>query len=665
MDNASVFTNQNPQFKPLAPLRTSDRRKIADQIIQQYNIEIPLTSAPSNDGQSETSQNEAGTSLTALRKSLLPDNTMSGRFTTTAGPDLKPVLGTIYVGSHPDADERILWVRPEQGAGSDGRLYPTVYTLWHHPQLIPLLHTPGLVMNKLYGGADLMTPGLANGPPFAKGAVKGAIVAVASLEKPSVPTFVGVCEIDVAGLEQVQGAKGHAVSGVTWEGDELWSWGNMGRPGQPSPDQIDGWLPGANEVGKDLEELTLEDADKNGIDAEGEGDGGGVWLGGAKGEGEGSDPDEQLPEPTTEEIDTAFQNAFLYGLYQHKVDNPSASHYGLSFPIQPSFLIANLVTPFLPIHSAQQAQFYNIKKTSWKNVKKFIKHLDKEGLAKAKDRNGGETVLLDVDFDNARVVNFVPYKLPKKSSSDSTVKSTDKSKTVSLGGNSKDHAVGQSFTVKTLYRPSGKLIPVLFPPLSNSDINNYYTPSAVSKQLNDYLTAQDPPIISPTNPHIISLNPFISNTILSSSVEDLAILKRGTIQRDGILRRLLENPYLCAPYYAMLKPDQTLHDVKLKAGPGPKVTVTIEHRAGSKVTTKITGLEEFGATPQLLADELQKRCSSSTSVSQAVGAAKGMMSVLVQGDHRTLVKTALASRGVKSQWIEVVDKSKKKGGKGK
>ncbi|EEH17970.2 hypothetical protein PABG_00533 [Paracoccidioides brasiliensis Pb03] len=665
MDNASVFTNHNPQFKPLAPLRTSDRRKVADQIIQQFNIEIPLTSASSNDGQSETPQNEAGTSLTALRKSLLPDNTMSGRFTTTAGPDLKPVLGTIYVGSHPDADERILWVRPEQGAGSDGRLYPTVYTLWHHPQLIPLLHTPSLVMNKLYGGADLMTPGLANGPPFAKGAVKGAIVAVASLEKPSVPTFVGVCEIDVAGLEQVQGTKGHAVSGVTWEGDELWSWGNMGRPGRPSPDQIDGWLPGANEVGKDLEELTLEDADKGGIDAEGEGDDGGVWLDGAKGEGEGSDPDEQLPEPTTEEIDTAFQNAFLYGLHQHKVDNPSASHYGISFPIQPSFLIANLITPFLPIHSAQQAQFYNIKKTSWKNVKKFIKHLDKEGLAKAKDRNGGETVLLDVDFDNARVVNFVPYKLPKRSSSESTVKSTEKSKTVSLDGSSKDHAVGQSFTVKTLYRPSGKLIPVLFPPLSNSDINNYYTPSAVSKQLNDYLTAQDPPIISPTNPHIISLNPFISNTILSSSVEDLAILKRGTIQRDGILRRLLENPYLCAPYYAMLKPDQTLHDVKLKAGPGPKVTVTIEHRVGSKVTTKITGVEEFGATPQLLADELQKKCSSSTSVSQAVGAAKGMMSVLVHGDHRTLVKAALASRGVKPQWIEVVDKSKKKGGKGK
>lgn len=353
----------------------------------------------------------------------------------------------------------------------------------------------------------------------------------------------------------------------------------------------------------------------------------------------------------------AFHNAFLYCLYQHKIDIPSTPDHGMTFPIQASFLISNLITPFLPIHSPQQSQFYNIKKTSWKNVKKFIKHLDKEGLVKAKDRNGGETIILDADFEAAQLANFVPYELPKKNNSDKAAKS------VSFGGDDKDLTVGQSFTVKTLYRPSGKLTPTLFPPLSNKDVNNYYTSSDVSKRLNDYLTAQDPPIISTTNPRIISLNPFISNTILSSSPDDLAILKRGTIQRDAILRRLLEDPSLCAPYHAMLKPGQTLHDVKPKAGPGPKVTVTIERRTGSKVVTKITGLEPFGAAPQLLADELQKKCSSSTSVSQAVGAANGVMSVLVQGDHRKVVEAALANRGVKSQWIEIVDKSQKKGGK--
>ncbi|PGH00570.1 hypothetical protein AJ79_08173 [Helicocarpus griseus UAMH5409] len=658
---------KKPTFKPLAPLRSSDRRKTADQIIQQFNLEIPAASNEDSQQQQQQQQqpeapqqNDTATTLTALRKSLLPENTMSGRFTTTAGPDLKPIQGTIYVGSHGDDDERILWVRPEQGVGTDGRIYPTIYTLWHHPRLVPLLHTPSMVMDKLYGGADLMTPGLANGPPFPEKAVKGSIVAVASLAKPSVPTFVGVCEIDVAGLGRVQGAKGHAVRGITWEGDELWGWGTMGRPGRKAPEHVEGWLGGVEEVEDDLEELTLEDEEGKEEGGE-EGEGGGVSLDDAEAGEDESIHEEEVQEPTTKEIDAAFHNAFLYCLHQHKIDNPTSPSHGMSFPIQASFLISNVITPFFPIHTPQQTQFYNIKKTSWKNVKKFIKHLDKEKLVKSKDRSGGETIIMDADFDDPQVVNFVPYKLPKKGSADQSGKGA---KTASLGSNDKDPALGQSFTVKTLYRPGGKLTPTLFPPLSNSDVNNYYTSSDVSKRLNDYLAAQDPPIISPTNPRMISLNPFISNTILSSSPEDLAILKRGSMQRDAILRRLLEDPSLCSPFHAMLKPGQTLHDVKPKPGTGPKVSVVIERRTGNKLATKITGLEPFGVSPQLLAEELQKKCSSSTSVSQATGAPKGVMSVLVQGDHRKLIEAALANRGVRAQWVEVLDKSKK-GGKGK
>lgn len=105
-----------------------------------------------------------------------------------------------------------------------------------------------------------MTPGLANGPPFPSGAVKGAAVAVASLDTPTVPVFVGVCEIDVSALGEVQGTKGHAVRGLHWEGDELWAWSSSSRPGQPSPEYLEGW---DEERIKDVEEgvgeLTLKE----------------------------------------------------------------------------------------------------------------------------------------------------------------------------------------------------------------------------------------------------------------------------------------------------------------------------------------------------------------------------------------------------------------------
>lgn len=165
------------------------------------------------------------------------------------------------MGSHPEYadEERILWFKIEQGPGADGRIYPTVYSLWHNARILPLLHTPAFVMGKLFGGADLMTPGLANGPPFPSGAVKGAAVAVASLDHRTVPVFLGVCEIDVAGLGEVQGTKGHAVRGLHWEGDELWAWSSSSRPGQSAPEYLEGWDDEVKSANEAVEQLSLKD----------------------------------------------------------------------------------------------------------------------------------------------------------------------------------------------------------------------------------------------------------------------------------------------------------------------------------------------------------------------------------------------------------------------
>jgi translation initiation factor 2D len=86
-----------------------------------------------------------------------------------------------------------------------------------------------------------MTPGLQRGPPFPKKATKGAIVAIASLESPTVPMAVGTCEIDVSSLEKVQGMKGAAVSTFHWAGDELWSWSSAGKLGINPPEHLEGW----------------------------------------------------------------------------------------------------------------------------------------------------------------------------------------------------------------------------------------------------------------------------------------------------------------------------------------------------------------------------------------------------------------------------------------
>lgn len=235
MTGHTIFDSVKLTANVQSPLKSSDRRRTADQIIADFAIELPAVEASANADVDEKAASTAA--LTALRRSLLPDNALSARFTTTAGPDLKQVSGTLYVGSHEgtNSEPRVLWTKV------DDKMYPTVYTLWHNPGIVPLLYTPLVVVEKLQGGADLMTPGLQRGPPFPKGAKKGAIVAVASLEAPTVPMVVGKCEIDVSALDKVQGLKGHAVSTFHWMGDELWSWSSSAKPGLNPPDIIEGW----------------------------------------------------------------------------------------------------------------------------------------------------------------------------------------------------------------------------------------------------------------------------------------------------------------------------------------------------------------------------------------------------------------------------------------
>jgi translation initiation factor 2D len=107
------------------------------------------------------------------------------------------------------------------------------------------------------GGADLMTPGLAMGPPFPEKAIKGATVAIASYELPGIPMIVGECEIDVSALTSVRGAKGHAVKGIHWQGDEIWDWSQVNKPGT-SPDVLSGWLDETEDTDINFTKKTIE-----------------------------------------------------------------------------------------------------------------------------------------------------------------------------------------------------------------------------------------------------------------------------------------------------------------------------------------------------------------------------------------------------------------------
>lgn len=642
---------KKPSVKPLAPLRSSDRRKLADQIIQDYQLDIQKPSEPE---QTHEQKAEATAARTSLRNALLPDNLQSARFTTTRGEDLKQVSGTVYVGNHDGEEQRVLWFQVE------GRTLPTVYTLWKNADLVPLLHTPDIVIKKLQGGADLMTPGLAGGPPFPEKAKKGAVVAIAATDKPTVPVAVGVCEIDVSALNKVQGSRGRAVENMHWAGDEIWSYSTASRPGQQPPEDIEGWarVLEARGLTEKVEDLVLEDQDEGGVSLE-NGDkpaeNGDTFEPIAAETANGTDPPSQPDAKvlTQKEIDEAFKNAFLYGIYHHKTTNPHPPNYGLVFPLSQSFVMSTLVQPFLPAFTPEQSQQLQIKKTSWKNIKKFVKSLDKQQIIKSKDRDGNEVVILDVDFDDAAIQNFKPYRLPKKETVAGASLGRGESATEKV--DTGDDSVGQKLQVKTFYKPPAK-----FQTIFEAGSKTLYTPPEVRELVTAYI--ENEKLISETNKRIVKLNPTLANSVFDGSGSlDTEVQAKGAVPRDALIDRILHG---MSSSYAIMRNGADPEGVKAKSGPAPKIHITLETRSGNKTVTKVSGLEAYYINARPLADELRKVCAGSTSVEPLAGGAKKhekeVMEVMVQGPQKDAVVKALEKRGVDKRWVELLDKTKGK-----
>ncbi|XP_004028330.2 eukaryotic translation initiation factor 2D isoform X2 [Gorilla gorilla gorilla] len=89
-------------------------------------------------------------------------------------------------------------------------LYPTVYTLWSYPDLLPTFTTWPLVLEKMVGGADLMLPGLVMPPAGLPQVQKGDLCAI-SLVGNRAPVAIGVAAMSTAEM-LTSGLKGRGFS---------------------------------------------------------------------------------------------------------------------------------------------------------------------------------------------------------------------------------------------------------------------------------------------------------------------------------------------------------------------------------------------------------------------------------------------------------------------
>jgi len=332
--------------------------------------------------------------------------------------------------------------------------------------------------------------------------------------------------------------------------------------------------------------------------------------------------------------------------------NTDQPKFGLDFPLTQSFVMSNLIQPFLPAHTPEQAKELQIKNTSHKNIKRFIKSLDKVQLIKSKERNQNETTILDIDFDDRAIAEFKPYRLPKKETMAGTSLGRGEKATSSI--DTGDSSVGQKLNIQQYFKPHERLRPLFE---AAKFTQSFYTSSEIREAVTTYIEGAN--LVSVNNKRLVKLDPLLANSVFDGTQPlDREVQAKGTVPRDALVDRVTS---ASSPQYLINRTGQTSDD-KPKSGLPPKVKIMLETRGGNKTVTKVSGVEAYFIPPQPLADELRKVCAGSTSVEQLVGSSPKtpVMEIMVQGPQKDAVIKALERRGVRPGWIEVNDKTKKK-----
>ncbi|XP_075843967.1 eukaryotic translation initiation factor 2D isoform X2 [Microtus pennsylvanicus] len=262
-------------------------------------------------------------------------------------------------------------------------LYPTVYTLWSYPDLLPTFTTWPLVLEKLAGGADLMLPGVVVPPTGLPPVQQGDLCAIALVGNRA-PVAIGVAAMSTAQM-LASGLKGKGFSVLHTYQDHLWKSGDKSTPPAIAPlavnptdsneEKVDLGLQG------NLSRLTLEGEEEtrklHHSEASEDNSSGALSQDASDGK------------PLQEQMDELLQQCFLHALKSRvkKAD----------LPLLTSTLLGSHMFSCCP-----EGQQLDIKKSSYKKLSKFLQHMQQEQIVQVKELSKGVESIVTVDWRHPR-----------------------------------------------------------------------------------------------------------------------------------------------------------------------------------------------------------------------------------------------------------------------
>uniref|UniRef100_A0A674BPF9 Eukaryotic translation initiation factor 2D n=1 Tax=Salmo trutta TaxID=8032 RepID=A0A674BPF9_SALTR len=481
-------------------------------------------------------------------------------------------------------------------------LYPTVYTLWHYPHVLPTFTTWPPVLQKLAGGADLMLPGVVvplSGLPEVK---KGDCCAVKVVSNRA-PMAVGTATMSSAEMRSL-GMKGRGVSVLHTYMDSLWAFGD--KSGPPS----------------------IPDVDTEGVEA---------MYGEEEEDDEATEGGEEEPCPNSD--GDKATDAPCPGIQELSLADREEGEHGkeegedLRSPQEQ--MDALLLQCFL------QALKSKVKKSELPLLtSSFLRiHMFSCCLVRVEELSKGVESIVEVDWKNSELRSF---RTPKDPGIEEA--------SVEVGGAEGEKPYHPP-EITTLYSVSSRLEP-LFQDAKKRK-GTVLQPAEVRAIITDYVKRNE--LVDENNKNYVIINPILCDCLLEKSeYQEVEALKW-----DDLFSRTLYKMQHC---HQLVFPGQP---PIVKKGHIEPIDISVASRGSNKKVTMIKNLEVYGLDPMAVSVALQHRVQASSALNPVPGS-KDRVLVQIQGNQvQQVCKLLLDKYQIPCKYIQGLDNKVQKPGRKK
>ena len=585
--------------KPQTTLKNSDRKRLRLRVQQQFNLSEDLSNL------------------------LLPQGTTVAKVKTHVNDQC-----LLYKSPNNNP----IWFSDDKG-NNDSLLIPTVYTLFLHPTLLPVVTTWKFVIDKLTNGADLMSPGLSlkSKPDLLPNVQKNSLVAIAEHGQNLAPIGVGITATDISKINLE--SSGKAVFIKHCINDTLYLSGD-----QPST------IPNGNRNDLQLSDYESEDEDLDERKGEDDKNVDNKDINEKFDDLKVDERDHQQRSLTVDEVDEILKFALVHSI--------TTTLKNVDLPIQSSTLLSAHVLPNRT--SRIEPSLTDLKASSYKKANKYLKAMEKEELITIKEQKSN-VLITSINIQHPLVKTWKGHK-----SLQAAEKQVEKK--VRQQQQQEQNERNQGFDVEEVYlAPSNSELRDWFDTM-NVKNDDYYTSLELRDLINIFIESNN--LIHPSDHGYVlgKENEEFSKVIYPKPKQNSSKKQQRLnsqieyddsdyIPRSELIGRLLINMHT---FTRISKSNHILHLVK---GQLQHFKLQIKQRQGRKVTTHLSGpFNYFDLKIDILTTELKTICASSTTYGPIQSNPKET-EVVVQGDKIKVIIDVLSNKcGIPKRLIDIVPK---------